>query len=85
MKTTALRYTVIIRKEEKQYIADVPTLGISDFGRTIEEAKQHAQEAIACHIEGLTKTGNMVPPPDAEEFYLSQAKVTAPKNIQFAW
>lgn len=85
MKTTALRYTVIIRKEDKQYIADIPTLGISDFGWTIEEAKRHAQEAITCHVEGLAKTGSVVPPPDTEEFYVSQAKVPAPKNIQFAW
>ena len=58
MKTTILRYQVLIRKQGKNYIADVPTLGISDFGKTLELAKKNVQGAIRCHIEGLAKTNS---------------------------
>ena len=38
MQTSILKYNVIITKENKQYIAYVPTLDLSDFGKTIEKA-----------------------------------------------
>ncbi|MEK7592672.1 MAG: type II toxin-antitoxin system HicB family antitoxin [Patescibacteria group bacterium] len=61
MKTTALRYSVLIKKEGKHYIASVPTLGISDFGDTKAKALYNVKGAIACHIEGLAKTHTTVP------------------------
>jgi predicted RNase H-like HicB family nuclease len=84
MKTTLLRYHVIIQKEGRGYIAYVPTLGISDFGKTVTRAKQNVARAIACHIEGLVKTETEVPAPDTSEFYLSQTEVTIPGNFEFA-
>lgn len=61
MKTTLLKYHVIIQKEGSDYIAYVPTLGISDFGKTVSQAKQNVAKAIVCHIEGLVKTKTEVP------------------------
>lgn len=84
MKTTLLKYHVIIQKEGSDYIAYVPTLGISDFGKTVSQAKHNTAKAIACHIEGLVKTKTEVPLPDASEFYLSQTEVAIPGNFQFA-
>ena len=40
MQTTLLQYQVLIKREEKNYISYVPTLGISDFGKTIEETQK---------------------------------------------
>ncbi len=85
MKTTVLSYTVMIRREGKDFVAYVPTLGISDFGTSVDTAKKNVQAAIACHVEGLGKTGTAVPPPDADEYYLSQARVPAPPGIRFAF
>lgn len=84
MKTTLLKYHVIIQKEGKDYIAYVPTLGISDFGKTVSQAKQNVAKTIACHIEGLVKTKTEVPLPDTSEFYLSQTEVVVPGNFEFA-
>lgn len=61
MRTNTLKYNIIIRKEGKDYIADAPTLGISDFGKTIEEAKRNIKRAIKCHVEGLIKTNIICP------------------------
>lgn len=84
MKTSLLRYQVVIRKSGNQYIADVPTLGISDFGRTLELAKQHVRDAIAIHIEGLVKTQTPVPSPDTDEYYVSATEVPISGSIHFA-
>jgi len=85
MQTTLLRYHVIIHQEGKQYIADVPTLGISDFGRTVSLARAHVRDAILCHVEGLRKTNTPVPPPDADGVYVGSAEVSFPGTIRFAY
>ncbi|OGK13721.1 hypothetical protein A3A93_05230 [Candidatus Roizmanbacteria bacterium RIFCSPLOWO2_01_FULL_38_12] len=86
MKTSILKYNVLFRKEDKYFIADVPSLGISDFGKTLEEAKKNVEQAIEIHIEGLVKTHTEVPSPDAsDDVYFSQASVKAPKNATFIY
>ena len=85
MKTTVLRYNVIIRKENRDFIAYVPSLGISDFGKTLEQAKHNVRDAIACHVEGLMKTDTEVPAPDAEDYYISHAEIPVPATIKFAF
>ena len=40
----------------------VPALpGIVTYGRTIEEAREMAQDAISCHINGLLKDNEEIP------------------------
>lgn len=84
MKTTVLRYQVVIRKQKGNYVADVPTLGISDFGKTLELAKKNVQNAIQCHIEGLIKTNSEVPAPDTPDYYIGVAEINLPKPLTFA-
>lgn len=85
MKATVLRYNVLIKKEGKHFVAYVPTLGISDFGISLELAKKHVQDAIDTHIEGLLKTGTEVPAPDNTDFFVSQAEVTIPGTVKLAF
>lgn len=85
MKTNVLQYNVIIRKEGYKFVSYVPTLGISDFGKTIDQAKKHTYLAIKTHIEGLLKTHSGIPAPDSEDFYISQAQVKFNKSIKFAY
>ncbi|MBI3385240.1 type II toxin-antitoxin system HicB family antitoxin [Candidatus Gottesmanbacteria bacterium] len=84
MKTNILKYNVIIKKEGKEYISFVPTLGISDFGKNIEEARRNTKEAIECHIEGLVETGEEIPLSDKQDFIISQIETTFPK-LKFAF
>ncbi|HTK03514.1 MAG TPA: type II toxin-antitoxin system HicB family antitoxin [Alphaproteobacteria bacterium] len=85
MKSNILRYNTVIRKEGKDFVAYVPTLGISDFGKTIDEAQNNVKKAIQCHIEGLMKTDFEIPAPDNVDFYIGQANVIAPKDFKFAY
>ncbi|KKQ35724.1 MAG: hypothetical protein US53_C0072G0008 [Candidatus Woesebacteria bacterium GW2011_GWA1_37_7] len=62
----------------------MPTLGISDFGKTVDSARRNVQEAIECHIEGLIKTKSEIPSPDTIEYYVSQSEVLVPKIVKFA-
>jgi len=53
----------------------VPALpGLVTYGRTLEEAREMAQDAIACHLQGLLKDDEEIPidpfvsgPPVVEE------------------
>ena len=85
MKAKILRYNTIIRKEGMDFVAYVPTLGISDFGKTLEQAQLNVKKAIQCHIEGLAKTGFEVPVPDGADYFIGQANVSAPKDLKFAY
>lgn len=85
MRTNILRYNIIIRKEGRYYIAEAPTLGISDFGKSIEEAKENIKEALKCHVEGLIKTKSEIPAPDSEEFYITNTEVTLSKYLRLAF
>jgi antitoxin HicB len=50
----------------------VPALpGIVTYGRTIEEAREMAQDAIACHLKGLLKDNEEIP----EDPYTTEAPV----------
>jgi len=82
MKIEVLRYNVIIRREKGYYIADAPTLGVSDFGKSVDEAKKNIKEAIKCHIEGLVKTKSEIPHQDTEEFYLTPTEVQIETNFR---
>lgn len=44
------------------YQVTVPLLpGLVTYGRTLDEAKAMARDAIECHIEGLRKSGECIP------------------------
>jgi antitoxin HicB len=56
-------YTVIFdRNEQGGYTVTVPALpGLVTEGRTLDEAKAMARDAITCYIEGLLKDGEPIP------------------------
>ena len=59
MKTS---FTVIFDKGESGYTVTVPSLpGLVTEGRTMEEARRMALDAIRCHIESLRKDGEPIP------------------------
>jgi len=44
------------------YQVTVPLLhGLITYGRTLEEAREMARDAIRCHLEGLRKDGEPIP------------------------
>jgi predicted RNase H-like HicB family nuclease len=58
-----MSYTIVLEPDEDGgYAVSVPALpGCFTQGSTIEEATEHAVEAIAVHIAGLEADGEPVP------------------------
>ncbi len=83
MKRALLNYRIIIEKEKQKkgfaYVAYSPTLGVSDFGKTVEKAISNIEVAIKLYIQTLLEVGEEVPTPDADEFFVvANAKIELP-------
>jgi len=64
---------------EGGYQVIVPALpGIVTYGRTLEEARQMARDAITCHLRGLLRDGEEIPkdPFTRKQPVIEELKVT---------
>jgi predicted RNase H-like HicB family nuclease len=63
MKKTHHHYTIVLRPEpEGGFTASVPALpGCVTYGRTLEESKEMARDAICAYIESLRKHKQSIP------------------------
>ena len=68
-----MQYPIVIHKDpESAYGVTVPDLpGCFSAGDTISEAVESAQEAIACHFEGLLMDGEQFPEQKSFEAHLA--------------
>lgn len=51
MVGTHMKFTAIIKKGEKQYVALCPEIDVVSQGYTIEEVLRNLKEAVSLHIE----------------------------------
>jgi predicted RNase H-like HicB family nuclease len=80
MNTKRLNYRIIIEKEEQEdgkevFVAYTPSLGISDFGATIEKAVANMEQGIKLYIETLAKTNQPIPQEDTNEYFVTTRKI----------
>ena len=79
MQTKVLNYRVIVEKEKQKkgevYIAYAPSLGISDFGETIDGAVQNITDAIKLYVETLLDLKKPIPEPDSGEYFITTKSV----------
>ncbi|MBI4035631.1 type II toxin-antitoxin system HicB family antitoxin [Candidatus Daviesbacteria bacterium] len=80
MQKQILNYRIIIEPEKigKKivYNAYCPTLGLADYGDTIDEAFKNIQSLVKFHIESLLKDGLEVPSENTEEEVITSTKVS---------
>ena len=55
------RYLIMLEQTEAGFAVQVPDLAITTYGKSIEDAKQAAAEAILSNIETYEKVGLQVP------------------------
>ena len=69
------QYIALIHKEaESDFGVSFPDFpGCVTAGATLDEARDMAAEALACHIEGLEKDGETLPVPSSLEAVMSDA------------
>jgi len=48
-----MRFTAVISKEEKWYVAHCVELGVVSQGKTIEEAQANLKEAVELYLESF--------------------------------
>lgn len=82
METKLLNYRIIIKpaKEGRKtiYIAECPTLGVYDWGNTIDKALKSIQEGIECHIEALIEDNEEVPVDYPDKEFVTETKIAIP-------
>lgn len=88
MDKKVLNYRILIEKEKTEdgfvYVSYVPSLGISDFGKTIEETVKNTEKAITLYLDTLIDLDKEIPQTDSEEFFVLNKKFNFPKPIAFA-
>lgn len=90
MHKNVLNYRIIIEKEQYEdgsdvYVAYCPTLGISDYGDTVEEVLASIKDGIELAVESLAKEGEEVPVDHIEEQIITSTKVKVPSGIKISF
>lgn len=83
MQTKLLNYRVIVEPEsypngDKVYNAYCPTLGITDYGDTIEEALNSLKDGIELAVESLAKDKQEIPSDNLSDQIVTQTQVQFP-------
>ena len=79
MQTQILNYRIIIEPEKQGrktvYNAYCPTLGVADWGNTVDQAIERIQSLMKFHIECLLEEKQEVPVENEQEI-LTRAKIS---------
>lgn len=87
MERKILNYRIIIEKEQREngtivYVAYCPTLGVSDYGDSVEKVLTSIKDGIALAVESLAKEGEDVPLDHIDEQIITSTKVTVPPGVK---
>lgn len=90
MEEQILNYRIIIEKEKYPngstvYVAYCPTLGISDYGDTIEKTLSSIKEGIELAIETLVKEKQNVPIDNLENQIITSTQINVPGNLNISF
>ncbi len=79
MKNKVLSYRIIVETElqglETVYVAYAPSLGLSDFGSSVDIAVTNVEHAIKLYLETLLELKEPVPQPDSDNFYVTTKSI----------
>lgn len=88
MQKKVLNYRIIIEPEKMDrkvvYNAVCPTLGVFDYGDSIDEVLESIKDGIELAIECLRDEGQEVPVDNIEEGAVLTAKVNVPEDAKVA-
>lgn len=82
MKTVLLNYSVIIEPDtetgsDKQvFSAYCPSLGIADYGSTVDKALLNIKKTIEFHLDCLREEGEPIPEPSSLHGLLTHVQVS---------
>ena len=64
------------------YVAYCPSLGISDYGDTVEEVLESINDGIELAVKSLAKQGKEIPVDDVEKQIITSTRVSIPGGIK---
>lgn len=87
MQKKVLNYRVIIEPEKypdgkKVYNAYCPTLGVADYGDTIEEVLESIKDGIDLAIEGLVREKKEIPTDKVDTQIMATTQVEIPASLK---
>lgn len=90
MEKGVLNYRIIIEPEKYDdgstvYVAYCPTLGVSDYGDTIEEVLRSIKDGIELAIESLVEENKEIPVDHIDEQIITSTKITAPPSLAISF
>ena len=90
MEKQLLNYRIIIDKETYPdsslvYVAHCPTLGISDYGDTVEDVIKSIKEGIELAVESLSKEKQEVPIDNIDDQIITSTKVYVSSRLPLSF
>lgn len=86
MQKQVLNYRIIIEPEKQGkkvvYNAYCPTLGVADYGNSIDQVLRSIKDGIELAIECLQDEGREVPVDNIEKQVVTNTQVEVPTNIK---
>jgi len=87
MDTKVLNYRVIIEPERysdgsKVYNAYCPTLGVADYGDSVDDVLESIKDGIELAVESLAKEKKEIPTDKLDGQIITSAKVNLPSNLR---
>ena len=88
MQTKVLNYRIIIEPEKQGkktvYNAYCPTLGVADYGDSIDEVLKSIKDGIELALEYLVEQGQEISVDAPEKGVVATAQVKAPHGAKFS-
>jgi len=89
MQTNVLNYRIIIEPEKHGkktvYNAYCPTLGVADYGDSIDEVLKSIKDGIGLALEYLVEQGKPIPVDAPEKGLVAIAQVKAPVGAKLTF
>lgn len=85
METKILNYKIIIEKENNFFVAYCPTLGLSDYGKTIDQVIKKIRNLIKFHIESLSKLNYPIPVEKDSTALITNVEVSITSKNKFSY
>lgn len=89
MDAKVLDYRIIIEPEKYKdgsvvYVAHCPTLGISDYGDSVEEVMESIKDGIKLAVESLVSEKQEVPVDEVSDQIITTARINFPMGLSYA-
>lgn len=90
MEKKVLDYRIIIEPEKYEdgsvvYVAYCPSLGISDYGNTVEEVLKSIKNGVELAVEGLSREKQEVPIDKTEEQIITTTRISIPSSLKISF